>query len=366
MTCLEIICSALAEVGQLPIKFFENESSALERGLLAFLLVLLAAIILFNVVHYVRVLGARKQDEWQDFFTIAARRKLNNHDINMLLDFTKENAVHPSKRIFRDSRLFDACATREVAKVKASPISYVAKKIRTYQITVLRRKLGFDHAPFGRYLENTREISTAQAVSVQFNHNGEDHIFRASVIIVDDLEIVLPKPAELEGRGVFHVGMPVMVRFIHPGRAKYEFASKVQQVSSFRIHLEHADELKRVQQRKFVRAGVGGLVTFEINGTPHGEKPSKKLSGQITDISAGGMGFSFDKAIPDGTEILLWMNFGGEDVFAGYRGTVLHSYSVGEGDEEYFQNHVQFQSMSENEKDRMIKFIFKQHYSQKK
>ena len=49
------------------IGWWKNESSLIERGLLTFLLVLLVAIIIFNVIHHLRVSSTRKKDAWNAF-----------------------------------------------------------------------------------------------------------------------------------------------------------------------------------------------------------------------------------------------------------------------------------------------------------
>jgi c-di-GMP-binding flagellar brake protein YcgR len=261
-----------------------------------------------------------------------------------------------------------------VRKIKSNPLSYVAKKMRAFQITVLRRKLGFELAPFDKYLESTREIQSGQQISVRFAHGGTDHLFQATIILVDDFEIVFPIPTEMEGRDIFRVGMPLSVSFVHPGLARYEFTSNIQQVTSFRVRLEHVNKLNRIQERRFVRTAVQGVVTFEVTKTPDGGASRKKYTGQVTDLSAGGLGFSFDRPIPNGTEILLTLTFEPEDIFTNIEASVLHSYSVpgnyglypgtlGMEGELSFRNHIQFMGLSEMEQDAIIKFIFKKHYT---
>jgi c-di-GMP-binding flagellar brake protein YcgR len=346
-----------------PGQWFKNSSTPLERAILFVLLGLFAAVVLYNFVRYVRISRIRKLEAWKKFFAVSVEKGLKINEQNMLVNFIRDYGIHPPTRIFSDSRLFDSCAVREIEKVKSRPLSYIDKKMRAYQIGLLRRKLGYTISRYNKYLETSRELEPGQEVSIKFDTpDGKDHFFRSSVVATNEMEFVIIVPPDIEAMNSLLPGGAVQTTFLQPGLARYEMTCLILEKNPYYLHLEHAENLKVVQERRFVRAEINGMATFRVIRTPDGRSSNMKYAGQVLDISAGGLGFSFNRPIPDGTELELDLDFG-ERKFTKIGGAVLRSYEVEENAEKYMRVHLYFTKMTEKQQDEIFKFIFKQHYS---
>lgn len=235
----------------------------------------------------------------------------------------------------------------------------------------IRRKLGF-HEPVSKWvLSSTLEMSVNQRVTLFIDSEAPVH---GSVMEVDDLDFkVLVNPGSFPSMNP-EVGRDskVKIRFWRENDAEYRGVSKVlkfERMHALIFTISHPDSLKRIQQRKFLRAKVSGLPIefFPLKNrselqqrTAHGETIDTTMligmKGVLKDISGGGACAVTDKALEEGTVGIIRLELPGAEELTPMGARVV---SVAPCDGKNYRISLEFVGISEKIRELIIQFVYR-------
>jgi hypothetical protein len=183
---------------------------------------------------------------------------------------------------------FERATARELASRASRP--HAIRESTAARIGALRVALGFDVLPPDHWMSTTRELKPGDMLMAGATRLDVTEASEAAFTV----ELDAARAADL-GTG------PLNLEVIRPHDARYAITARIldshvlrtemgQATGRHRMVLAHDEQPRRLQQREFVRVRVARPMSFvpvDMAGGTHG-LPS---TGQIVDVSAGGMAF---------------------------------------------------------------------------
>jgi hypothetical protein len=227
----------------------------------------------------------------------------------------------------------DAAARRE-----GSPPAELLAGLRR-----LRQAAGFDRVAAWSPLLSSRELAAGTVVKV----GGQ----RGRVIDVSEASFSL----ELDGPPALEPGVLVVVELTHAREARYQLrcrplASREVDGARWGMLLAHDEVPLRVQKREYVRvATTGPIVVQPMGGRADVMTSRAEQTGQLLDVSGGGLCCTFPAPIQVGMVVLARFSVDGQS-FQGLRAMVLSSVPQATA----FQIRFAFAGLDELEGERLV------------
>jgi len=328
----------------------------------ALILVLcIAGLVVYTLVN--KIERKRKQEEASRdrFNELSIKNELDVFETELLRKMLRQADIHAFDAVFENMDLFERCVDKELSYAAANPGSFDDIREHAMSISRIRDKLGYQSLSPEKALLSTRELGSGQHASVRSLTASAQESFAASVVNVNELEIVikmLPKDGEVR---VVKKGDTLAVLFTRSGDAEYSFQTTVIDLRSQAqgvFVVQHPTELKRRQLRGNVRIDVKLPLKLRIIRSDVKDFPTDVQEVQMLDLSAGGVCFKGSKALHEGDTISVSFDLP-TGSFRGIVGRVLRIAEVNrKGDPTLFKHHVQFINIDRPSSDKIVRHIF--------
>ena len=267
---------------------------------LALLLALLCLGGLLIAAGYLLRLHRHRQELRSRFLMLAGDKGLTPPQSRLLLDMTTGGRLESAHLLLTSVHTFD----RYVSRYLDSRPGH-ATEGRLKQLDVIRHALGFDQVPRDQPLASSRQLGAGTTLMMALC-NEESPQFEAWILVARDERVLTVAPLLHRASilfGALAAGIQVKVRFWREGDTEYRFTTLVTRIDRERraVDLAHASPIERLQHRDFYRLPL----RFAIEFATIEEEPSDRirLTGQVLNISAGGMLATVEKPVP--TDALL-------------------------------------------------------------
>ncbi|MCX7726754.1 MAG: PilZ domain-containing protein [Chitinispirillaceae bacterium] len=270
--------------------------------------------------------------------------------------------------IFQSASLFERCVDAEVKLLILTKGSVDAIEDEERLLSSLRKKLGYGYLPLEHPLISSRNIETGQIVSIFEPTTGRLLIHRAVISQKKETFFRLQYNADKEENIInFLPGQTLRIAFARRGDGVYGIDTEICRIPSpSSLDCLHTLEFKRNQMRHYVRMEVSlpiKVTIVKVNKEKPSEKITENISAKIADISGGGLSFIYDKPLTAGEIVTMSFSLPTEK-FNNIKGKILR-VSVQEGKTETkYRHHVQYLSMEQCDRDKIVKFIFEKQRQQ--
>lgn len=235
----------------------------------------------------------------------------------------------------------------------------------------IRRKLGFHEAVSKWMLSSTREMAANQRITLFLESSSPVH---GSVLEVDDLDFkVLVTPGSFPSLNPdVDRDSKVKIRFWRENDAEYKGVSKVlkfERMHALIFTIAHPESLKRVQQRRFLRAKVPGLpieifpqknqIELEKRSVPGKPMDTSMLigtKGTLRDISGGGASAMADKPLEEGTVGIIRIDLPGVEKIPPIGARIV---SITPTENSSYRISLEFVGINEKTRELIIQFVYK-------
>lgn len=184
----------------------------------------------------------------------ALRRGLSSRERQILLAIVLRSGLGQSHDIFATVDAFDRGATKLLAECVRTRTPQEIDSLKN-EVSFLREKLGFQslRAPglAGARRPSSRDILVDKTVEVTRRRQRTGATIRARVVRNDDIELAI----ELETPVVTQAGDFWRVRYAY-GMSVWEFDTTVVSCEEARLVLNHVDNVRFVNRRRFPRVAV--------------------------------------------------------------------------------------------------------------
>ena len=224
--------------------------------MMASLIAVFVLIMLLILVTYYRIRNERNKIN-QLFIDYAEKRGLSSRERYILMDIANKAKLKRNESIFTMSDVFDRGATQII---RAAFAQYGAQRSRflSAELSVLREKLGFRRRKSNstdlavREKEPTsRRIAIGRKLYLTSLDSDDFFEVEAEVKENNELELIveLTKPLELRQ------GTPLCARYYY-GAPVWEFDTSVIEEKDNILVLNHSDNVRYVNRRRFLRVPV--------------------------------------------------------------------------------------------------------------
>ena len=216
-------------------------------GVIVILMVLLLWVSQKRIVEERKVTGRLFSD-------YADRRGLNTHQRYILREVAKRSGLKQSHTIFTVQRGFERGATKLVRRLARQQTAEASERMSA-ELSVLREKLGFQPLTSSSAAESrihsSRQISAGKKLHIAPRSAWPSDSLEATVIKNNDVELTvrLAKPTKI----TFGEFWCVHCYF---GRSVWEFDTSVISCDGDVLVLNHSDDVRFVNRRRFLRAPV--------------------------------------------------------------------------------------------------------------
>jgi c-di-GMP-binding flagellar brake protein YcgR len=288
------------------------------------LTVLLSTGILGLVAFYFTRRYRHRSRQVRQFLHRAKELGLKRVQIDLLGKIIHQSRMNNPPILFDSVTIFDQVAGSFADKTAAQDLNDPSLEI----LATVRKHLGFDRVPPDHPLPSTRQIEAGQTLHFASPSDGETHTW----VMVEHREgALIAAPLLTEDRELTHryrVGEVFEIHFWRDEGIEYHFSTSIllNPSNSPQIYLRHTNDLRHVQQRSFFRLKTDiPLLLFGITQPPSPDDTdapippanAPRLSGKISDISGGGIGFVAADKIPATPYFLIDPAFSGEFPLAG-------------------------------------------------
>ncbi len=274
------------------------------------LLVLLMILVLISFRTH------RKKDTQGDtlFYEYARKRGLSSAEKNLLLEIAHQAGLHSHESIFTFDAAFDR-GIRKLMKKLDPQLSVEAKQILKNELAVLREKLGFVKSrpatvgesdkseklssrqiPIGKKLDLTRRKSQNRGEALQ-------------AMVVENTDTELSIQLSESVRVTF--GEPWTVRYYF-GASVWEFDSTVISYDGKILILEHSENIRFINRRRFLRVPVkrqaylASLPFCESLDTALNEKQLPRfIPALLTELAGPGLRLEADIELTVGERVMV-------------------------------------------------------------
>jgi len=220
-----------------------------------FILAGIAAIIMLVVLFILISRKTWKKEQNitnQLFFDYANSKGLSQRECEILLDITIITKLKRSESIFTMVTAFDRGAAELIEESRAQHGVETAKSLST-ELSVMREKLGFQKkTPVAKPKKPTsREIPAGKKLHVTRRKDGDVADIESTVLENNDIELTIELSVSLESGP----GEQWRVRYYF-GASVWEFETSVISCDDNILVLNHSDNVRFINRRRFVRVPV--------------------------------------------------------------------------------------------------------------
>jgi hypothetical protein len=218
--------------------------------------VIIVLIVLLFVVSYLRIRRERKNSE-NLFVEYAEKRGLTASEYQTLLEVARKAGLTQSESIFSLASAFDLGSAQMIKKLVGKHAVKETQRLEAV-LPSLREKLGFKkEASFSRGSParserlSSRQIPVGKEVHVRRPNEKDSESIEATVVKNNDTELAvsLTEPITIT------FGEYWNVRYYY-GSSIWEFESYVVSYDGNTMVLNHSDEVRFINRRRFLRAPV--------------------------------------------------------------------------------------------------------------
>lgn len=209
--------------------------------------------VMFVVVTYSRIREQRRAHS-RVFHGYAERRGLSPQEERTLQEIAKRSGLRQSEVIFTAADAFDRGATKLLEDTALKGRSSEAAANLHTELSALRQKLGFKQrvgAPANSRKPSTREIPVGKKLHITRRKARNSTPIESTVIKNDDTELAVRLPIPL-------ASVPGEVWRVHyySGASVWEFDTSVVNCYDEVLVLNHSDNVRFVNRRRFQRVSV--------------------------------------------------------------------------------------------------------------
>jgi hypothetical protein len=214
--------------------------------------------ILLVAVSFNRIMQERKVTE-QFFVTYARKRGLNEHECQVLLDIATRAGLKHSEAIFTMDGAFDRGAAKMIEENLGRHQTDEENKRLRYELSLLREKLGFRKQPLssiGSLSKSSKKLSSRQIpvgkklhITRRMPPDSKD--IESTVIKNNDMELTVKLAVPVESTA----GELWYARYQF-GASVWEFDTSVVSCSGDILVLNHGDNVRFINRRRFLRVPV--------------------------------------------------------------------------------------------------------------
>jgi hypothetical protein len=294
-----------------------------------FILVAVAALVVLTSLLWWISHRRKKQTQTltrELFAENAVRRGLSGRERQILLAIVMRSGLGHSHDIFTAVDAFDRGAAKLLAECVRTRTPEENERLKT-EVAYLREKLGFrtSRATSGLGASrrpSSRDIPVGKVVEVTRRRRHASAAIRAEVVRNDDLELAVELTEPVETRA----GTLWCARYAF-GVYVWEFDTTAVTCNGTRLVLNHTDEVRFVNRRRFPRVSVTTLTLvarfpFAKRGTSHSRREARELQneansgrtaleapvfvqGVITELAGPGLRIEVPTQIRPGERILV-------------------------------------------------------------
>jgi len=223
------------------------------------LVLLFVLLVFFFLVSYNRSQEHRRLTN-QLFLDMAERRGLSPHECLILLGVANAAGLKQKSEVFTIEKAFDRGAAKLVQITLAGKSADECKQLQS-ELSFLREKLGFQKQPGGpvgtsaqsRKL-SSRQIPVGRKLLMTRRKNRQSGDIEAAVVLNSDIELTVETQIPLKA-------MPYeywRIRYYF-GASVWEFDTMVARCEGTIIVLNHSDNVRYINRRRFLRVPVEKL-----------------------------------------------------------------------------------------------------------
>ncbi len=255
---------------------------------------LVLLVLLVSAVIYLRIAGGGRFP-WLQFYTKGKESGFTFHEINLLRKIAVENKLQNPTALFWSIKMLDRSIKEMILKMRANNQEQDQEaNALLSKLFELRKRVEFDLPRYKLGLKSSRKIVARQRLKITLPGTGP---FLS--MLVDNrpryFALSYPQGPELPD-GFSWKGQEIGIYFWRMNDAGYFFKTKV--INDFSekeypiIHVNHADNLMRTQQRKSVRVPMEHAALVyplkSIGLANEMVEQAKGLRCRLKDLSEGG------------------------------------------------------------------------------
>lgn len=275
------------ETRQAQVRFFKGMFDGADPAswqvvvLGVFLLLLLGALVVWELLRKRREQLAKVRKQWENFQVQAKAAGMGDADVDLMKEMYQcLDALHAPDAMLRIpasyDRALDAWLASQGGRISSAQWDHLEG---------IRRRLGFKGLAAEMSLSHTRQIAEAQEVRMATEDGNLACVGKVFANREELLTIALPDAVK------FSAGMRIRIAFSRQGDGEYKVNLPILKVdhAANQIVVEHSDQLTRQQLRMWVRVPVliAGKMRKVIgpDGAPHA---LESFEVTLLDLSGGG------------------------------------------------------------------------------
>ncbi|MBN1308347.1 MAG: PilZ domain-containing protein [Chitinispirillaceae bacterium] len=339
--------------------------------IIASVVLILASLLLIITVLYVRtqlkIKHDRKEMSNKLFQYHAMKSDLYPSELKRLRQLITHEVVSHPHTIFQSVSLFERCIDAEVRLLLLTNNDPDLLENDERMLSGIRKKLGYGYLPLEHPLLSTRNVEIGQVMTV-FKTTGAVPLVQHAVVVANkETFFRLQYNIDNEDPVNFSTGQEVNLAFARQGDGIYGVQVEICRVDEpSTIDCLHTLQLTRNQMRRYVRIEVKLPIRVRIIPPEAATEPEPfalHFDAKLVDISGGGLSFLYEKPFVPGDIVSMQFSLG-DASFSCITGKVLR-VSLQEGKSvTLYRHHIQFLSIEQQNRDRIVKFIFEKQRQQ--
>jgi len=280
-------------------------------NLLWWTLVALGLLAVVGLIASLIHLRRRERRKWARFAELCRQPGLREREIVLLERLARHAGMKDPGVIFADEDAFNAAA---LGFLTAQPVAALPDRsqfdLQNMMISV-HAKLGFGAVDEGDELDIIRSSRRIEIGSKVFiSPIGDRKSVKATVTANSRTELVLTADQEPTAR---RDGDELSIQYAR-GRRAWEFDVRVIQCDGHKVSVEHSNELRAVNFRRFPRvptkmSATGTTVPFHVDSC---DAPMEFMDVDIREIAGPGLLVKLPASVEIGQQILLRVQLGGD------------------------------------------------------
>ncbi|MBN1578903.1 MAG: PilZ domain-containing protein [Chitinispirillaceae bacterium] len=340
-------------------------------SIIASVALILASLLLVMIILYVRMQLKIKHDREEMsnnlFYNHALKSDLYPSETKRLQQLLTHEVIPHPHTIFQSASLFERCIDAEVRLLLLMKNDSDLLEDDEKTLSGIRKKLGYGYLPLEHPLLSTRNVEVGQVMTV-FKTTGSAPLVQHAVVVMNrETFFRLQYNIDNEDTVNFSSGQEVKLAFARQGDGVYGVQVGIRRIDSpSAIDCLHTLHLRRNQMRQYVRIEVNLSIRVRVVPPQEAAAPEPfalHVDAKLSDISGGGLSFLYEKPFVPGDIVSMQFSLT-TGVFSGITGKVLR-VSLQEGKSAtWYRHHIQFLSIEQHNRDRIVKFIFEKQRQQ--
>ena len=353
--------SVMAQNSNNPAEMFgQSISSAFSKyyttevilSLMASLVLLVIVLIIYETHRVNKTKRELRALAMAKFDLQAERSDINSDNVAILREIIEKTGLHDPGSIIKFSRVFEDSIEKYYESEKIELIS----DERLERISALRKELGFSPLPGGVAITSTRQFCSGNECTIQIHEQTLENVLPGNkeicrVIDSGERQWSVTRP----DWPPVQVGTWMHMSLTRLGDAEYTFKTQVLKDSDRWLVLRHTSKLDRVQHRNWLRVEVDIPVKVFVMEE---DNVIKALSGEIIDVSGGGLGMALPAKLPNGSMLLLNFTLPGRDQINGLLVKVVRVAGLYSGDPAKTVHSVAFSGETSSVNEKIIQYVF--------